>query len=116
MIVTIVALGSVVISTVFGAYGSLFLKKGSSKDLRIRYILKNHSLIWGIVLYGIATIFGLLALKFIDLSIAYPITSLSYVWVILLSKKYLNEKIKKLKVIGMFFIILGVVFIGLSMH
>ncbi len=110
----IIALSLILLATLLAAYGSLFLKKGSKGRLKLKELIKNYPLILGLSFYGFSTVPFLIALKFVDLSVAYPITSLSYVWVILLSKKYLKEKIKKLKLAGIMFIILGVVLIGLS--
>ena len=110
----------VLLATIMGAFGSLFLKIGSSSVksknplLLIRLIFKNKSLFVGFLLYGASTVPFLIALKFSELSIVYPLVSLSYIWVILLSKHFLKEKINKEKLIGIFLIILGVVLIGLS--
>jgi len=54
------------------------------------------------------------ALKGGDLSILYPFVSVTYVWVALLSVRFLGEKMNKFKWIGIAMIILGVSFIGIG--
>lgn len=99
-----------VISSLFAALGQLNLKMGSSK-LKLSKIMRNYELITGIILYGVATVLGVIAMKGEELSILYPIASLNYVWVSLLSMKYLNEKMNKWKWLGITLIILGVAII-----
>ncbi len=105
----------VIFGTMFGAAGSFYLKKGSFKVSRnpLHWIL-NPRLILGISLYMLSSLFFITGLKYGDLSILYPITSMSYVWVIFLSMKYLKEKMNVYKWAGMGFIILGVVLIGIA--
>jgi len=114
MTTELIAICIVVIATFFGAFGSLFLKKGAKHfSLHPIKLVKNKQLIIGVLLYGLSSVLFIPALKFGELSIIYPITSLSYIWVALISVKYLNEKMNKYKWIGIFFIILGVVLIAL---
>ena len=102
----------VVISTIFSAYGSLYLKIGSEKIKK--NILKNYKLILGMFLFGITVPFYLVALKYGELNVLYPITSLSYVWAAILSIKHLKEKMNAWKYLGIGAIIIGMAFIGLG--
>lgn len=72
-------------------------------------LIKN--LIFIALVFGAGLIFGVLALRFGNLSIVYPITSLVYVWTVLLSKYILKEKVKTKEILGVIFIILGIIFI-----
>jgi len=101
------------LSTLFGAFGSIYLKKGSrnlSRDLfkNIFLILKNYELLFGLGIFFFSSFFYVWALKQAPLSIVYPITSFTYVWVSLFSIKFLGEKMNKYKWLGILFIILGV--------
>jgi len=106
----------VIFATFIGAFGSLYLKKGS-KHLRFGGIREgiesflNRDLIIGIALYVLSSIFYVGAMKFGELSILYPITSLSYVWISFISVKALGEHMNRYKWAGIALIILGVVFI-----
>lgn len=106
----------VLIATIAGAFGGLFLKRsagsGSMKGSLISKILEKN-LIIGLILYGIGSLFSLVALKFENVSIVYALTSMSYVWIIFLSKKFLGEKINSHKWFGIALIILGVVLMSI---
>lgn len=109
------AIGLVIIATIVGAFGPIFMKKGSKNfQADIKALLSNYELMLGIFFYGIATIIFIPALTGGELSVLYPFVSLSYVWVSLLSIKVLNEKMNKLKWLGVLIIIIGVSFIGIG--
>lgn len=105
----------VIFATIIGSFGSLFFKLCSDKmSFNLRKLVHNYYLFFGFFLYGLSSILFLIALKGNPVSVLYPFVSFSYVWVTLLSLKYLNEKINKWKCIGIFLIMVGVVFIGLG--
>lgn len=112
-------LGMMIIATMIGAVGSLFLKLGSEKfniHLSMRGIIdivKNWKIIFGLSMYLVSSVFFIIILKMTDLSIAYPMTSMSYIFTTILSYKYLGEKINRYKVIGIACIILGVALVKL---
>jgi uncharacterized membrane protein len=109
----------ILMATVFGAVGALFLKIGS-KQFRIFIsrkfileILKNYSLLFGVLLYGISTIFFILALRIGELSVVYPLTSITYIFITILSVYFLKEKMNQYKWLGILFIIVGVILVKL---
>ncbi len=103
----------VLVATVIGAFGALFLKYGAEKLTRSnKWTFINKRLIFGVLLYGLSSIFFLIALKNGELSVLYPLTSLSYVWISLLSIKMLNEKMNFSKWLGIAAILIGVSLIG----
>jgi len=109
------AIGLVSFATLIGAFGPILLKKASAKKLsKISSLIRNYHLMGGIALYGIGTILFIPALKGGDLSILYPFVSLTYIWVSLLSVKFLGEKMNLFKWTGVGIIILGVSFIGIG--
>jgi len=109
------AIGLVILGTLIGAFGPILLKKGSSRFNRnIFKQFTNYYMIGGFVLYGISTIIFIPALKGGELSVLYPLVALAYVWVCLLSVKFLNEKMNALKWIGILLIIFGAGFIGIG--
>ena len=100
----------VFIASIIAAYGALFLKKGAKFIHRnIFSQIKNWRIFLGIFLYLIGSIFFIAALKQERLSIIYPITSLTYIWIALLSKKHLDEAHNKYKWVGIILIIIGVI-------
>lgn len=109
------AIGLVILATLTGAFGPILLKKASSKKLsRINSLITNYHLFGGVALYALGTLLFIPALKGGELSVLYPFVSLGYIWVSLLSVKYLGEKMNKFKWLGIALIIAGVTFIGLG--
>ncbi len=107
------AIGLVITATLIGAFGPILLKKASTKKLsKISSLIKNYHLFGGVALYAIGTLLFIPALKGGDLSVLYPFVALAYIWVSLLSVKFLGEKMNKLKWLGIALIIIGVSFIG----
>ena len=107
------AIGLVILATLIGAFGPILLKKASAKKLSsIKSLATNYHLFGGVALYAVGTILFIPALKGGDLSVLYPFVALVYIWVSLLSVKFLNEKMNKFKWFGIALIIMGVSFIG----
>ena len=92
-----------------GAIGQVFFKLASgSLSFEIVSLITNWKLFLGLFLYGVATILFLVALKYGDLSILYPIIATSYVWVTIFSVAFLGEVFPLYKLIGIVMIVLGV--------
>ncbi len=107
------AVGLILAATGIGAFGPIFLKIGSQKKLRSLSSLRTNYYLWaGIGCYGVGTVLFIPALKGGDLSVLYPLVSISYIWVSLLSMKILGEKMNWMKWVGIMLIIIGVSFIG----
>ncbi len=105
----------ILICTILTSTAEIFLKKGSLLlEPNLLLIIKNTNLILGIFFYGLAFIILVIALKFADLSYAYPLLALSYVIVYFLSYLFLNESFTLLKTIGTFFVLLGVTTISIG--
>lgn len=105
----------VISATLVGAFGPILLKKASEKKLSsLKSLSTNYHLFGGVALYGLGTMLFIPALKGGDLSVLYPFVALTYIWVSLLSVKFLGEKMNRMKWIGIALIILGVSFIGLG--
>ncbi len=75
-------------------------------------ILTNPSLFLGYALYGISTMFLVLALRKGQLSLLYPVISLTYVWVTLLSMLIFKESLTIAKGVGLGIVIAGVAVLG----
>lgn len=109
------AIGLVISATLIGAFGPILLKKASAKKLSsLKSLSTNYPLFGGVALYALGTLLFIPALKGGDLSVLYPFVALTYVWVSLLSVKFLGEKMNKVKWFGIALIIIGVTFIGLG--
>lgn len=109
------AVALVLIGAVFGSVGSLYFKMGSEKLSRdLRELKRNYKLLYGVIFYGISSILYMISLKGGELSILYPLCSTGYIWIAILSIKFLGEKMNFWKWIGFFVIIFGVSLIGLG--
>lgn len=101
------------VCTLFTATGQLFLKYGSADfQLNLLELLTNYNLILGLVLYAAGAVLLVVALKFGDLSVIYPIVSLTFVWVMFISMWFLGEEMNNFKIGAVIFIIFGVVLIA----
>ncbi|MCX6711567.1 MAG: EamA family transporter [Candidatus Woesearchaeota archaeon] len=115
MVDKVFAISLVLIATLIGAFGALFLKLGSKKlSLKFKNVFTNYKFLFGIFLYGISALFFIGALRYGQLTLVYPFVSIGYIWIILLSMYFLKEKMNFYKWLGITLIILGVSLIGLS--
>jgi uncharacterized membrane protein len=109
------AIGLVTFATFIGAFGALFFKLGADRLHRhIKTIITNWRLFIGIALYGISAIIFLVGLKGGELSVLYPLASLTYAWTCILSVRYLKEKMNQWKWLGIALILVGVSLIGIG--
>lgn len=102
----------VLIASLIGSFGAVFLKLGAAHLSRgIRGAL-NWQLAMGIGLFLGSSVPFIVALKHGELSVLYPMVSLSYVWAMLWSKMLFHEPITKGKVGALALILAGIVCIG----
>ena len=111
----LIGMGIVAFGTLIGSVGALLFKIASAELHRnpLRFLM-NGKIYAGAMLYGISALIFVYALRFGDLSALYPVAGLSYVWISLLSIKFLGEKMNGYRWTGISLIIFGVVFIGLG--
>ena len=109
------AIALVVASTILGAFAALLLKLGAKKlSFNLKSILMNYRLMLGFLLYGLTYVLLIVALKGGDLSVIYPIVSLGYIWISILSMTILKESMNMWKWTGIIFIVIGASIIGIS--
>lgn len=102
------AIAAIAAGTVIGAFGALNIKLGA-RSFRLSFgQLRNRRLILGGTLYIISLVPYLYALRSLPLAVAYPLTSMTYIWSALLAKKYLNERIGAWRWGGIGAIIIGI--------
>lgn len=109
----------ILLSVFMGAIGQTILKLGANKlgtiSLSFKTIIKDvvhilmvPEILIGLILFGSSFLLWIKVLTKSDLSYAYPMVSLGYIVVALMSKFLLNEPFNINKVIGMVMIISGV--------
>jgi len=110
----------IIIGVVFAAIGQVSWKLGMNQAgqisaMNLAYIssvLLNPYVLLGFVMYGLSTVFWLIALSKRELSFVYPFISLTYILVLVLSSLVLKESIGINKVAGTVAIIAGLVIIS----
>ena len=101
----------IVIGQMSTKYGATLLNESSAES---SYLGLNLFILAGyfcLVVRGGAWVF---ILKKIELSVAYPTLSISFVFILILSNFFFGEQTSLQKVIGTIFIVFGVIVIGLS--
>jgi len=103
----------VLFTTLLTSSAQLLWKKGSATlAFSISGILTNYYLLAGILLYAVGGILIIISLRGGEVSVLYPIIATSYIWVSLLSVKFLNESMNAFKWMGVIAIIAGIISIG----
>ena len=107
--------------TILGAAAQILIKTGLKVlphgiplfDMLLAGLFDWH-LMLGLTLYGGSTALLVLALRYGELSMLYPVIALTYVWVSMLSLFFFQESITIYKGAGLTLIVGGVCVLGLS--
>ena len=111
------------ISISLAVAGQLLMKRGmqifgavSVRELAVKLIpmLTNPLVFLGLAAFGISAIFWLVVLSRLDLSLVYPMVSIGYVVVAVVSMMYLGESVSLIRWLGIAIICVGVVLISRS--
>jgi uncharacterized membrane protein len=95
-----------------GSLGQLLFKLGSaSVEFSIWSWITNFKVLGGMALYGLSAILFIVALKYGNLSILYPMIATSYIWVALISIKLLGESLSITQWVGIALILVGLALI-----
>jgi drug/metabolite transporter (DMT)-like permease len=108
--------------TLFGGVAQYLFKKSTTHavftlaggGVNWMAILTNYPLWLGLACYGIFTLLITLALRDGELSVLYPVLSLTYIWVVVLSVLVLHEPLTAWKIAGVSLICIGVAFLGMG--
>ena len=104
------------VSIGFGIVGQLLLKhtmSGTGQGLFTWSFF--HQLFMALTIYSLGIVNWIFALRSVKLSIAYPLTSLNYVGILLGSHYFFHESITTLRVVGVVLIFLGVLLVALPL-
>ncbi len=102
----------VLLASLIGSFGAVYLKLGAAHLNRgFRYILNWH-LGFGIALFVGSSVPFVMGVRHGELSVLYPMVSLGYVWTLFWSKLFFNEAITKAKVGALVMILAGIVCIA----
>jgi multidrug transporter EmrE-like cation transporter len=111
-----ISIGLAIAGQLFMKQGMMMVGKFPITELlpRLFSILFQPFVFLGIALYGLSSIFWLVVLSRIELSLAYPIVSISYVIVALFSFFVFKESVSLIRWMGILTILLGVILVSRS--
>lgn len=109
----ILSYGTIIVMTAMGAFASLNLKKASGSSSLIS-LLKDKYLYIGGFLYAVSAVLNIIVLRVLDYSVVLPLTSITYIWTMIISYVLLGEKIGLRKIAGLCCIVTGAVLMALA--
>jgi uncharacterized membrane protein len=110
----VISIVLVLTAAMIGSMGAVFLKLGAE---HLRYGWRNAlnvKLAAGVALFLGSSVFYLLGIRRGELSVLFPMVSISYVLGAFWSKVFFGEQLTKAKFLGLALIMIGVVFVGLG--
>jgi multidrug transporter EmrE-like cation transporter len=122
----LISIALLIVSVGFAIAGQLTLKSAMNHVGRIgsdevraagetALRLAREPRLWaGLFLFGISSLFWIVVLSRVPLSVAYPFVGISYIVIVLLSRLVLHEHVPVLRWIGVFVVAAGIAIIGLS--
>ena len=111
------AMALVLFGSVIGSFGAVFLKFGANALHRHwSSLVYNWRLALGIGLYLLSSVFFVMGLSRGQLSILYPMVSLGYIFTLVWSKIFFNERFNSAKLGGIALILVGIVLLNLGNH
>lgn len=105
----------VVLFTLLSAAAQYLIKTGANRigaHPAVMELITNVPLLAGLVLYGLGAMLMVLALRHGELSVLYPMISLSYVWVAIISVVVFHEQMNAPRIAGIIVIMAGVGVLG----
>ena len=87
---------------------SFILKKSTSDGLSIKSLILNPYFYLGGGLYVLSALLNLYLLKQLPYSIVVPLGSLTYIWTLGISYRFLGERVTRQKLLGIVLILIGV--------
>ena len=106
------SMGLVLLASVFGSFGAVFLKMGAEKLKKgFRHVISWQAAV-GVALFLLSSVFFVMGIKNGELSVLYPMVSLGYVWTLLWSRLFFHEPVTKQKFVALGMILTGIVMIA----
>lgn len=99
----------VLLMTLAGSLGAYFFKKSTDGLSGVLSLLRVPSFYLGGFLYCLGALMNVVLLRYMDYTILYPMGAVGYIWTLVISNRFLGERITKKKVLGVALICVGVV-------
>ena len=100
--------------SVIGSVGSVFLKAGAMAMRGFSGLLTNWKLALGVITYLASSVLFVKGMSHGELSVLFPMVSLSYICSLIWSRLLFQEAITKSKIYGIGMILVGIVCLGLG--
>ena len=115
--ITVLLYSMVVGGTLLGAFASYNFKNASVSidgfsTRTIAALARNKIFILGVILYLIAAANNIFLLRYFDYSVLLPISSITYIWTMIIANRLLGEVITKRKIFGVVAIIVGAILLA----
>ena len=108
---TQLAIVLMLICTAVTSIAQIFYKFGAMK---LPEIITNYNLLLGLALYAFGAVILMIAFKFGEVTVLFPIIATSYIWVALLSWFIFSDSMNVFKILGICAIVLGITTIALG--
>ena len=79
-----------------------------------RNVIYLALLLGGVAFFLGSSVLYVLGIKHGQLSVLYPLVSLSYIWALVWARVFFNERFTSRKLAGLCLILLGILFVGLG--
>ncbi len=103
----------IIVGVLSGSMAVLLLKKAASQ-YPLRQLFFRRIFWEGVVLFGLSLLLYVIVLQRVDISVAYPLSSISYLVTTMLSVRYLGEKMNGWKWFALFGVMAGVTLIAMG--
>lgn len=100
---------AVLLMTLIGSLGAFFFKRSTESMSGVFSLLKIPSFYIGGILYASGALINVILLRYMDYTVLYPMTAVAYIWSLVISNRFLGERITKKKVLGIALVCAGVV-------
>lgn len=104
----------VLIASVLGSFGAVFLKIASAKLDRGFIHIVSWSSFAGVALYVASSVFYVAGVRNGELSVLYPMVALGYVWTLIWSRMLFGEPVTRQKYLAVAIILCGIFLIGVG--
>jgi len=98
--------------TLFGACGAFFFKRVSENANGILSLLRIPQIYLGGIFYAAGALINIVLLQYVDYSVLYPATAITYIWTLCISRIFLNEPVTRKKLLGVLCICAGVLLLS----
>ena len=93
------------------SFGHICFKTASKKNISFIQKFFQPVFVTGVFLFLCGPVMTSLAARIIDYSVIYSMTSINFIFILILAKKFFNENIDIFKVAGSFLIITGLILV-----